>query len=175
METAMRASSPTPRRVIGWREWLALPELGIERIKAKVDTGARSSALHAFDIEYFAQGGESLVRFKVHPIQRDHLTLVTAEATLIGRRAVMNSGGRSELRPVVRTILSFMGEDWPIELTLTRRDVMGFRMLLGRQALRCRYVVAPDRSYVGGRPSRRRERHERAVLAGGAAGRGSST
>lgn len=145
------------RWLIGWREWLALPELGIVRIKAKIDTGARSSALHAFDLEPFKRRGVAMVRFKVHPVQRDSRTTVIAEAPLVDERAVTNSGGKSELRPVVRTKVSFMGREWPIELTLTRREVMGFRMLLGREALRDQYVVDPGRSYLGGRPGRKKQ------------------
>jgi hypothetical protein len=142
------------RRTIGWREWLSLPDLAIERIKAKVDTGARSSAIHAFDLEYFKRDGVPMVRFKVHPVQRDRAITVLAQAPLLANRAVTNSGGRAELRPVVTTIVRFMGEAWPIELTLTRRDFMGFRMLLGRQAVRGRFRVDPGRSYLGGKPPR---------------------
>jgi hypothetical protein len=164
----MRGATSRERPVIGWREWVALPELGIERIKAKVDTGARSSALHAFDIEYVARGRGMLVRFKVHPIQRNAQTTVGAEAPLIGWRTVTNSGGASELRPVVRTAMTFMGETWPLEVTLTRRDVLGFRMLLGRQALRGRFTIDPGHSFLGGRPPRRRR--ALAPLAKGATG-----
>jgi hypothetical protein len=152
----MDPSTRDRRVVIGWREWLALPELGIERVKAKVDTGARSSALHAFDVEFARRRGVDVVRFKVHPLQRNSARTVFAEAQLIDRRAVTNSGGRSEIRPVVRTTVRFMGRDWPIELTLTRRDVMGFRMLLGRQALGDWFVVDPSRSFLAGRPMRAR-------------------
>ena len=147
----------TARPVIGWREWIELPEFDIARIKVKIDTGARSSSLHAFDIEYFRRRGMSMVRFKVHPIQRDASRTVVAEAPLLDRRWVTNSGGTPDLRPVIETLVRFMGEQWPIELTLARRDVMGFRMLLGRQAVRRRFVVDPGNSFFGGRPLRKKK------------------
>ncbi len=144
------------RRVIGWREWVGLPDLGVAAIKVKIDTGARSSALHAFDLEVFDRGGVDWVRFGVHPIQRDWKTTIPAELPLHEMRIVRNpgGGGREELRPVVRTAVELMGERWPIELTLTRRDRMGFRMLLGRSAVRRRFVVDPGRSFLAGRPQR---------------------
>ncbi len=134
--------------LVGWREWITLPELGIETVKAKIDTGARSSALHAFDIATFQQEGKPFVRFKVHPYQRDTDRTVTTEAPLLEERQVRNSGGHIETRPVIRTLLSLNGKQWPIELTLTHRDVMGFRMLLGRQAIRERFWVDAGRSYL---------------------------
>ncbi len=134
--------------IIGWREWLDLPELGIKQIKAKIDTGARSSALHAFEVHPFQQQGEEWVRFKVHPYQRDSHSTVIAQAKLIEHRHVRNSGGHAQLRPVIQTMINLGQEHWPIELTLTNRDVMGFRMLLGRQAIRHRFWVDPAHSYV---------------------------
>ncbi|MBD2426589.1 ATP-dependent zinc protease [Phormidium sp. FACHB-1136] len=134
--------------VIGWREWVALPHLGVQAIKAKVDTGARSSALHAFDLEHFDRHGVAMVRFQAHPIQRDDRHIVIAEAVLLEERLVRNSGGQEELRPVIQTPVQVGGHIWPIELTLTNRDVMGFRLLLGRQAVRRRYLVDPEHSYL---------------------------
>lgn len=139
------------RRVIGWREWVGLPALGIERIKAKVDTGARSSSLHAFDVEYFERDGKPWVRFKVHPMQRDARTTVIAEAEIAGKRKVRSSSGHETLRPVIRTTVDVDGRPWPVEITLARRDTMGFRMLLGRSAVRGRFVVDPGRSFLGAR------------------------
>lgn len=138
--------------VIGWREWIGLPELGIDAIKAKVDTGARSSALHAFDVERFEREGRPWVRFRVHPVQRDAEVTVQAEAALADERGVRDSGGHLQMRPVVVTAVSLAGSHWPVELTLTNRDVMGFRFLLGRQAVRGRYAVDPGRSYLLGKP-----------------------
>lgn len=144
-----------PHLIVGWREWLSLPELGIGSIKAKVDTGARTSALHAFDVEVVRRGEERWVRFRVHPWQRDNEREVVAMAPLIERRVVRNSSGQEEQRPVVRTMVEIMGHHWPIELTLTRRDVMGFRMLLGREAVRGYALVDPGGSFLTGVPSRK--------------------
>ncbi|MGR3275719.1 ATP-dependent zinc protease family protein [Acaryochloris marina NIES-2412] len=141
-------SSQSESPCIGWREWLVLPELGISTIKAKIDTGARSSALHAFDIERFQQGGKTLLRFKVHPLQKDDETFITAEAELVEERQIKDSGGHTELRPVIRTEVSLAQYQWPLELTLTNRSSMGFRMLLGRQAVRQRFVIDPGQSYL---------------------------
>ena len=139
------------RPVIGWREWTSLPSLGIDRIKAKIDTGARSSALHAFGIERFERDGEPWVRFRVHPYQRFRYPTVVAEARLLEYRKVRNPGGRLEMRPTIRTAVQVQGGEWDIELTLTPRWEMGFRMLLGRQAVRSRFVVDSGRSFVGGK------------------------
>lgn len=145
--------------MIGWREWLGLPQLGIEAIKAKVDTGARSSALHAFDIEEFTAGdGKPMVRFKVHPFQRDAATTVEAVAPLVDRRPVRSSHGDETVRPVIVTAVALGGQVCDIEITLVRRDAMGFRMLLGREAVRRRFVVDPGRSYVTGRRKHRRRK-----------------
>lgn len=144
------------RPTIGWREWVALPDLAVPAIKVKVDTGARSSSLHAFNVVLFERDGVELVSFEVHPIQRNNTESISAEAELLEMRAVRNpgGGGRSELRPVIETTVRLGEESWPIELTLTRRDQMGFRMLLGRQAVRRRFVVDPGRSYVIGKRTR---------------------
>ncbi len=133
--------------VIGWREWVSLPELRISEIKTKIDTGARSSALHAFDIRKFRKGGKRMVRFKVYPYQRDASRIVSAEAELLGERRVRSSSGKEEIRPVIRTSIELFDKRWTIELTLTNRVQMGFRMLLGRQALRKRFLIDPGRSY----------------------------
>jgi hypothetical protein len=138
--------------VIGWREWVDLPELKIAAIKAKIDTGARSSALHAFHLENFQRDGQEIVRFQVHPYQRNSHFTVSAEAELLEWRQVKNSGGDTQLRPVIQTTLELGNQQWAIELTLTNRDVMGFRMLLGREALRRRFLVDPARSYLLSHP-----------------------
>lgn len=134
--------------VVGWREWVGLPALGIERIKAKVDTGARSSSLHAYDMKRFRRRGVPMIRFKVHPIQRESRTVVAAEAELVDLRKVRSSSGVETLRPVIATRLELGAHAWTVEITLVRRDAMGFRMLLGRQALRGRILVDPDRSFL---------------------------
>jgi len=135
---------------IGWREWMGFPALGIERIKAKVDTGARTSALHAFDVEPFTRDGADWVRFVVHPLQRDPETAIEVEAPLVEERWVRSSTGKATLRPVIRTTVALGEVCWPIEITLVRRDLMGFRMLLGRQAVKNRFLVHPGRSYLAG-------------------------
>lgn len=129
---------------------MALPDFRIAAIKAKIDTGARSSSLHAFDVHEYDVDGQARVRFKVHPIQRDTKTTVLVDSALLDKRLVRNpgGGGREELRPVVLTELAIGEQRWRIEITLTRRDAMGFRMLLGRQALRRRFVVDPGRSFL---------------------------
>jgi len=147
--------------VVGWREWVALPELGIPAIKAKIDTGARSSSIHAFDVETFRRRGAQYVRFKVHPFQRDSAATVTAEARVIDQRRVRSSSGHADQRLVIVTELELLGERWPIELTLANRDQMGFRMLLGREAFRGRCLVDAGRSFLGGRRKRRRRRTDR--------------
>jgi hypothetical protein len=143
------------RPVIGWREWVAIPELGIAQVKAKVDTGARTSALHAFDIRGFKRRGRRMVRFRVHPIQRSVEESVEAEAVLLDERVVRSSMGKEQFRRAIRVDVTVAGLTFPIELTLTSRDSMGYRMLLGREALQGRFLVDPSRSYLGlRRPSR---------------------
>lgn len=141
-------SKSHPLLIIGWRETLCLPELGIEEVKAKIDTGARSSALHAFDVHIIESNGASKVRFKVHPYQKDTKQTIIAEADLIDRREVKSSTGHAQLRPVIETTVRLGDRLWPIELTLTNRDVMGFRMLLGRQAIRKRFLVDAGKSFL---------------------------
>ena len=119
----------------GWEEWIALPELGLPALKAKVDTGARTSALHAHDIEVFGPAKSPKVRFNVHPVAgKDHVS-ITCSAPILDRREVTSSNGEAELRYVIETRLDVAGQSWPIEVTLTDRSSMTSRMLLGRQAL----------------------------------------
>ncbi len=139
-------------RMLGWREWLALPELGIARIKAKVDTGARTSCLHAFYVEMARRDGRDLARFGVHPLQRNNREVVHCEAEILDQRQVSDSGGHRELRYVIRTRLVLIDFDDRIELTLTNRDSMQFRMLLGRTAMVAgSFCVDPAASYLAGR------------------------
>ena len=136
------------KKIIGWREWARLPDLNVGRIKAKIDTGARTSALHAFKITPFTKDGAAYVRFLIHPLQRLRKPEVTCVALVIDHRGVTDSSGRVEQRYVIRTTLKLGLSRWPIELTLTNRDQMGFRMLVGRQALRRRYLVDTGRSFI---------------------------
>ena len=156
------AERSVPRLTVGWREWVALPELpadptyskahdGGPRIKAKVDTGARTSSVHAFEVETFERDGTDLVRFTLHPRQKSAKRAVACEAELLGFREVKSSNGVIQERPVVLTHAVVCGKRFPLELTLANRDSMGFRMLLGREALRGRFLVDPAQSYLGGR------------------------
>ena len=142
--------------VIGWREWVGLPDFGIKQIKVKVDTGARSSSLHVSHLKEFERDGETWVRFKVHPVQRKSDKTVSVEAKVLEFRSVRSSSGKAAMRPVVVTHVALLGITWPVELTLASRDEMGFRMLLGREAFRRRFLVDAGRSYYGGKPKRKK-------------------
>lgn len=145
---------PDDRLLVGWREWVGLPDLGIAHLKAKVDTGARTSALHAHDLELVDRDGRTWARFEVHPHQYDDGDAVAVELPLIDHREVRPSSGEPEERPVVTTTLVLAGRPVDVEVTLARRDAMGFRMLVGREALRQGFLVDPSASYLGGRPPR---------------------
>jgi len=133
--------------VIGWREWVALSDLGVERMKAKIDTGARTSAIHAFDIELYKKRGQDWVRFAVHPYQKNDTDIRTCTCPVQESRVVTNSGGSQERRLVIETQLTLGNQKWPIEMTLTNRDQMGFRILLGRTAIKGRFLVDPGKSF----------------------------
>ena len=138
------------REIIGWREWVSLPELGIAHIKTKVDTGAKTSALHAFYVQPFERDGVAWVRFGVHPLQSLTSTVVDCEARVKALRNVTDSGGHIEMRHVIETPMLINGEVRDIELTLTDRENMRFRMLLGRRALKRRFAVDSGKSFVLG-------------------------
>jgi hypothetical protein len=142
------------RKTIGWREWVALPDLGVREIKAKVDTGADNSSLHAFNLTRFEDDGRQMVRFEVHTRQRKRKPSVECVAEVVGERMVKNPGGRAERRPVIRTRLVVAGQEFEALVNLTTRDEMTFRMLLGRRTLRNEFLVDPGRSYLGERPKR---------------------
>lgn len=138
-----------PKPSLGWREWVSLPDLRLPSLKVKLDTGARSSALHAINLETFRRRGTHWVRFGVQPIQRNNRLVIACEAPVLDERRVRSSSGQAELRYVIETLLGVGEDSWPIEITLADRDQMGFRMLLGRQALAKRFLVDPGRSFLG--------------------------
>lgn len=133
--------------IIGFREWISLPALHLTALKAKIDTGAKTSSLHAFCIKLVKRGGKTFVKFNVHPIQKNLDLVVACAAPLIDRRVVTDSGGHKELRYVINTTIHIGGVKKVIELTLTNRETMKYRMLLGREALK-QFYIDPSQSYL---------------------------
>lgn len=157
----MRVPTTTETTTAGWREWVGLPGCDVAWIKAKLDTGARSSAIHAFDVHEFERDGETWVRFSIHPWQHSAEDATTVESRVHDRRRVRSSSGHSAERYVVQMDVTLLGRTVTTEMTLTSRDQMGFRMLIGREALRQGFLVDPARSYLGGRPERAVRRRNR--------------
>ena len=142
---------PAKKLSLGWREWVSLPDLGIKSIKAKVDTGAKTCALHAFDITEFTKRGVLWVRFKVHPLQRNHHYTVVSESPLLGNRTITSSGGHQSHRAAIRTRIRIGSFEVETALTRASRDAMGFRMLLGRDAVKHQFLIDPSRSFLVGK------------------------
>ncbi|HXH80733.1 ATP-dependent zinc protease [Nocardioides sp.] len=161
----MAAPHPTSTdaATAGWREWVSLPGLEVEWIKAKLDTGARSSALHAFGVTEFERDGQAWVRFSIQPWQRSTDDSVDVELPVHDKRQVRSSTGHVQERYVVLMELTLMDRTVTAEVTLSSRDRMGFRMLIGREALRQGYLVDARRSYLGGRPKRAVRRRNRGI------------
>ena len=143
------------KQILGWREWVAFPELGVEKIKAKIDTGAKTSSIHAYRIREIEQDGDAYLEFFLHPVQRRKKPEIKCRARLVDKRTVTSSNGSSQHRYVVETNLRIGEKAYPVELTLTDRDEMSFRVLIGREALRDRFVVDPGKSYQMGRSNRK--------------------
>ena len=153
---------PYSSTIVGWREWVTLPGAGVPWIKAKIDTGARTSSLHAFDVEEFRDDdGADSVRFGVRPWQDSDEDAVVVECPVHDRRTVRSSSGHSEERIVVLMDVTLHGRTSTVEMTLSNRDEMGFRMLIGREALRDGFLVAAGESFLGGRAPRRVRRQNR--------------
>jgi hypothetical protein len=138
---------------IGWREWVTLPELGVAKIKAKIDTGARTGSLHAFGLELFERESQPWAKFAIHPEQHNDAIEIFVEHPVVEFRQIRSSNGQQSLRPVIVTQLNLGRYAWTTELTLADRDAMGFRMLLGRHSVRGQFLVDPARSFL--RPRRR--------------------
>jgi hypothetical protein len=141
--------STKEKKIIGWREWVTLPDLGVKKIKAKIDSGARTSSLHAFDLEFFSKKGKDFVRFEIHPLQKNDRRAVKTQAEVVEYRNIRSSNGQVSRRPVIITNIEMLGESWPIEITLSNRDEMSFRMLLGRESFRKKFLLDAGNSYFG--------------------------
>ncbi|MEK8179566.1 30S ribosomal protein S6--L-glutamate ligase [Flavobacterium buctense] len=144
---------PQNKIILGSEEWCSFPELGIPAIKARVDSGAKTSALHAINIAPFLKDSENWVKFDINPIQNNLKTVIHCEAKLVDKRIVKSSSGFREQRYVIKTNLCIGTDTWEIEMTLTNRDSMGFRMLLGREAMSGRILVDPEQKYLLGQTS----------------------
>ncbi len=140
-----------PKLTLGWREWVSLPELGLPALKAKIDSGAKTSVLHAYHTERYEADGVDMVTFLIHPIQKNYDFYVECHAPIIDHREVSDSGGHREMRYVIESNILIGTTSWPIEISLTNRDTMRFRMLLGRRAIENRAIIEPAASYLNGK------------------------
>jgi hypothetical protein len=143
----------TQKQLVGWREWVALPDLHLGHIKAKIDTGARSSALHAYVIDPYRKGGQRWIMFGIHPVQRESELSIECHAPVKDRRLVTDSGGHKQRRYVIETQLILGGSAMTAEVTLTNRDSMAFRLLIGRTTMDSHFIVDPGASYLQGKPA----------------------
>ena len=134
--------------LVGWCEWCELPNLNLPPLQVKIDSGARTSALHAVDIEAFERDGQKFVKFKIHPHQDDDNVFIACEAAVVDERHITSSNGQKELRYVIKTLCRIGNKAWEIELTLTNRSLMRFRMLLGRRAMEGNIIIDPGAKYL---------------------------
>ncbi|GAB4393483.1 MAG: hypothetical protein Tsb005_11930 [Gammaproteobacteria bacterium] len=153
IKTVKKLKTTQNKLLIGWNEWCQLPDLHIPAIKAKVDTGAKTSALHAFNIKAIKIHGVHHVQFNIHPIQKNDEVIVQCKAPIIDERDVISSNGHKEHRYVISTLLRLADQAWEIEITLSNRDPLAFRMLLGREALKNRVIIDPHATCVQGKIS----------------------
>ena len=141
----------TKKIIIGKEEWCKLPELGLPAIKARIDSGAKTSSLHAFNIHTFEEDGKKYVHFDIHPIQDNRKIIQSCRGLVVDRRDIKSSSGEKEKRHVIKTPITLGDETWDIEVTLTNRDSMGYRMLIGREAMKERVLIDPDASFCLGK------------------------
>ena len=139
------------KKVIGCEEWVRLPQLNVPAIKARIDSGAKTSTLHAYNIQTYEDNGKTFVRFDVHPVQHSRRVSIRCNAELVDRRIIKSSTGDREKRYVIRTPITLGNETWDIEVTLTNRDTMGYRMLIGREAMKGRFMVDPEQHFTLGK------------------------
>ena len=138
----------TTMPVAGWNETASLPELGVDSIRVKLDTGAKMSALHAFNLVEFKKNDQTWVDFEIHPFQNNDTYIVKCSVPVSDVRTIKSSNGQSEKRYVIFSIIKIGAIEWPIEITLTNRDQMSYRMLLGRTAMQNRLLVDPHRTHL---------------------------
>jgi ribosomal protein S6--L-glutamate ligase len=143
--------------LLGWKEWASLPELNIPIIKVKIDTGAKTSALHAYDLEIIEKNGKKYAHFFIHPLQKNDVISRKAITEIIDTRVVISSNGQKEERPLIKTLIKIGDHSWYIEITLTKRDIMHHRMLLGREAMNL-MLIDPGRTYCQGKVSLKKAR-----------------
>lgn len=148
-----RGKKALPQQLIGWREWIGLPELGVAGMKAKIDTGARTSAIHAWNIVTQEEADGLWASFDLHPAQRNNMLVISCRSRVHDVRKIRSSNGQVESRVIIRTRLQLGDTAWPIDISLTNRDAMGFRLLLGRAALRKHVRIDPGRSFLIPRPA----------------------
>lgn len=146
--------------IAGWNETASLPEFGVEAIRVKLDTGAKTSTLHAFNIETFKKSGKTWLKFEIHPLQFNDNHIISCEAPLVDLRNIKSSNGQKEKRYIISSLIKIGDYAWPIEITLTNRDEMNYRMLLGRTAMQNKLIVDPHRTHLLSKRVRTKKRQK---------------